>query len=600
MPCFQLQRVRTNLSLLSLSFINEFTAVCQEKSTHEIIEVTNKDLNSVSRGPDHSVSPPSSTIALSSFLRRLRSSPRSQGLLKIKDYTCRWIWKILNKNKPSRSVQCPGIPADGCDVGQIPIDILPDEVLLGIFDHYVGIFDHYVYEANMKNRWVTLVHVCQRWRNVGFGSPCRLNLQLVCSDKTPVRRTLDIWPPLPIIIIQYFDPARGMDNILAALEHVDRISRITLTQVPTAQMEKVVPAMQKPFPALTHLQLTSSETPLVAADIILGGPVPRLRVLTLDGISFRGLPKLLLSTTDLVVLDLGRIPHSAYISPETMVMNLSRLTRLLFLCLGFKSPQSRPHQERRRPPPPTRTVLFALKSFLFRGASEYLEDLVSRIDTPQVDVWSITFFHQLIFDTPQLTQFISRIPTLKAHDQAQARLVFYERHICVTFPLTPCGVFALGMSCKQLDWQLSSMAQICISSFPQALPLTVDHLYILESSGSQPHWLDDIDNSQWLEILRPFTTVKNLYLSKELARRVVPSLQELVGGRATELLPALQSLFLEELHPSGLVEEAIGRFVGVRQSSNHPIAVSPWKRGNPPLWILRTPEDYPFSMFLED
>ena len=377
-PCFQLQRVRTvpkkNLSLLSLSFINEFTAVCQEKSTHEIIEVTNKVLNSVSRGPDHSVSPPSSTIALSSFLRRLRSSARSQGLLKIKYYTRRWIWKILNKNKPSRSVQCPGIPADGCDVGQIPIDILPDEVLLGIFDYYV-------HEGNMESRWVTLVHVCQRWRNVVFGSPCRLNLQLVCSDKTPVRRTLDIWPPLPIIIIQYFDPARDMDNILAALEHVDRISRITLSQVPTAQMEKVVPAMQKPFPALTHLQLTSS-APLVAADIIIGGPAPRLRVLTLYGISIRRLPKLLLSTTDLVALDLMRIPHSAHVSPETMVMSLSRLTRLRFLRLGFKSPQSRPGQERRRLPPPARTVLPSLTSFLFRGVSEYLEDLVSRIDTP--------------------------------------------------------------------------------------------------------------------------------------------------------------------------------------------------------------------------
>ena len=470
----------------------------------------------------------------------------------------------------------------------MPIDILPDEVLLGIFDHYV-------HEAHINYGWVTVVHVCQRWRNVVFGSPCRLNLQLVCSDKTPVRRTLDIWPPLPIIIIQHFDPARDMDNILAALEHIDRISEIVLSYVPTVQMEKVMPAMQKPLLALTRLRLAS----LVAADLIPGGPAPRLRVLTLDGISIRGLPKLLSSTTDLVALDLARIPHSAYVSPETMVMSLSRLTRLKSLYLGFKSPQSRPGQERRRPPPSARTVLPSLMSFLFRGVSEYLEDLVSRIDTPQLRQLSITLFHQLIFDTPQFTQFISRIPTLKAHDQAQARLVFSERHICVVFPRILGGVFALRISCKQLDLQLPSLAQICISSFPQALAPTVDHLYILENRQSQPHWLDDIDTNQWLEILRPFTAVKNLYLSKELARRVAPSLQELVGGRVTESLPSLQSLFLEELQPSGLVEEAIGRFVAVRQSSNHPIAILPWKRGSPSLWMFGTPGVYLRPVFFE-
>ena len=163
------------------------------------------------------------------------------------------------------------------------------------------------------------------------------------------------------------------------------------------------------------------------------------------------------------------------------------------------------------------------------------------------------------------------------------------------------GVFALSISCNQLDWQLSSLAQICMSSFPQTLTPTVDHLYIFENSDSQPHWLDDIDNGQWLEILRPFTTVKNLYLSKELARRVAPSLHELVGGRVTESLPALQSLFLEELLLSGLVEEAIGRFVTVRQSSNHPIAISPWKRdtSSPLLWIFGIPEVYSLWVFFD-
>jgi len=108
----------------------------------------------------------------------------------------------------------------------------------------------------------------------------------------------------------------------------------------------------------------------------------------------------------------------------------------------------------------------------------------------------------------------------------------------------------------------------------------VEHLSILEETRSPLHWQDDIRNSEWLELLHPFTSVKNLYLSKELSPRIAPSLRELVGRRASEALPTLQNLFLEELHSplARPVEEAIGRFVAARQLSNHPVAISQWER----------------------
>jgi hypothetical protein len=507
----------------------------------------------------------------------------------VKNHARHWTRKIFNKSR-RRAQLVATTAADGHDVGQVPIDMLPDDALLEIFGFYV-------HETKGTNRWMTLVHVCQRWRIIVFDSPRHLDLQLVCTNITPVRRTLNVWPPLPIVIDQYFKSTQDIDNILAALEPSDRIREITLWHIPSAQWEKVLPAMEVQFPALTHLQLASSETPLVATDLILGGSVPRLRALTLDGVSFRGLPKLLFSATDLVALDLMRTPHSAYVSPEMMVTCLSTLTRLKFLYLGFKSPQSRPHQQRQRHPLPTRAVLPALSSFLFRGVSEYLEDLVSRIDAPQLGQVHISFFHQLIFDTPQLTQFIRRIPTVKAHDQAQARLVFSERLVYVIFKRTHSEVFRLGILCGQSDWQLSSLAQICVSSFPQALIPTVEHLYIVEDSRHRPHWQDDFENSQWLEILHPFTAVKNLYLSKDLASGVARSLQDLVRGRVTESLPALQNLFLEELHASGPVAEAIGRFVAARQSSDHPIVISPWKKDGPSQFVFGSPEVYSLPVF---
>jgi hypothetical protein len=205
---------------------------------------------------------------------------------------------------------------------------------------------------------------------------------------------------------------------------------------------------------------------------------------------------------------------------------------------------------------------------------------VARIDAPQLDKLVITFFNQLIFDTPQITQFIRRTPKFRGRDEA--RVVFSDSHVWVRFPFpqTSDGALELGISCSPSDWQLSSLAQVCGSSFPQALIPAVEHLYILKhrSSRSQLRWQDDIESSQWLELLHPFTAAKGLYISQEFAPRIAPALRELVGERATEVLPALQSLFLEETLPSEPVQNTIGQFVSARQLASHPIAVSRWER----------------------
>jgi hypothetical protein len=81
-----------------------------------------------------------------------------------------------------------------------------------------------------------------------------------------------------------------------------------------------------------------------------------------------------------------------------------------------------------------------------------------------------------------------------------------------------------------------------------------------------------------LDLLLPFTAVKNLYLSKEFAPGIAAALQELVGGRITEVLPSLQNIFVEGLEPSGPFQENIGQFVAARQLSGHPIAISVWDK----------------------
>ncbi len=448
--------------------------------------------------------------------------------------------------------------------------MLPEEALLEIFDWYSIDSDGYVYKTEA---WRTLVQVCQKWRNVVFESPHRLNLRLLCTNDRLVGKMLDIWPPLPIIIWGE-DTKTGEDNIVAALTHKVRVCEITLSSVPSSLWEKVLVEMQEPFPALTHLDLhTTDEVPIVS-DSFLGGSAPNLQYLLLSCVPFPGLSKLLSSATHLCTLHLWHIPHSGYISPELMSTALSALTRLETFSLEFQSPRSCPGRGRRRPPPPTRLVLPALTQFDFKGVSEYLEDLVARIDAPLLDRLDIEFFPQLIFHTPQLAQFIGRKPNFMAPDVAQVTFSNFKADLIL--PLTN-GRLELEICCTQSDWLLSMLAQVCSSSL--YLISSLEHLYIHEVvEYLRPCRQDDIENIQWLELLRSFTTVKALYLSRDITTRIIPAFEELVGERATAVLPALQSLFLEELHLSGPVQEALDSFVAARQLSGHPIAISQWDR----------------------
>ena len=106
--------------------------------------------------------------------------------------------------------------ADWCDVGQVTIDKLPDDALLYVFYFYVA-------QASEVEAWHKLVHVCQRWRILVFGSPRRLNLRIACTGRTLVNEKLDIWPALPIVISGLCIYSTSLDNVKAALGHHDRV-----------------------------------------------------------------------------------------------------------------------------------------------------------------------------------------------------------------------------------------------------------------------------------------------------------------------------------------------------------------------------------------
>ena len=124
------------------------------------------------------------------------------------------------------------------------MDVLPNEVLLEIFDFHLK-------RTEDMDAWHTLIHVCRRWRHLVLSSSRRLNLRIFCTDKKPVRKMLDIWPAFPLIVWNSLGVLVHEDNIIAALEHPDRVCEIGFG-ISSEMLEILSVAMEVPFPELKN------------------------------------------------------------------------------------------------------------------------------------------------------------------------------------------------------------------------------------------------------------------------------------------------------------------------------------------------------------
>jgi hypothetical protein len=470
------------------------------------------------------------------------------------------------------------------------IDTLPDYVLLETFEIYLDKDSPDDIDLDYNyDQWQTLVHVCRRWRCIVFASPRRLDLKLYCTRQRSIdSMMLDIWPTLPIVVVaKDIQSKEDVTNVIAALRHHGRVCKIFYSNEQFQDsLLKEFAAIDEPFPALTSLDLSSFISPQqqnvpVLPDSFLGGSAPLLQSLDLDGISYQSIKKLLSSTTNLSRLSLRRIPHSGYIAPETIVPCLSMLPRLESLDFGFQHPRSWAHQASRRPPPLTRVVLPNLISLGFNGDIEYLEDILSRIETPILNQGDLCFFNQLVFDSPLLGYFIHHTENFMTFHRAH--VAFGSWTVWVTFSggeetaNDDSESLLLEISCKPLDWQLSALAQV-LNSFLSSLQ-TVESLE-LEIRISHEGWQGEIEAIQWQEFFHPFRSVKKMTLVREdSVQLVAPALGELVGERATEVLPALQHLFLKthigtyDWVSSGPARKAVQRFIATRQLEGRPVTV---------------------------
>lgn len=473
----------------------------------------------------------------------------------------------------------------------MPIDVLPDNVLLEIFGFCLcddTSFSKYSYYRTRI--WQTLVHVCQRWRSIIFTSPRQLELYLTCSYGIPARKNLVFWPvtlPLSLDYSFFFRPTtpEDEDNIVAALEYPSRVHSIKI-DAGAPLMKKVVTTMRKSFPSLIRLDLKchySRDSFPVIPRKFLGGSVPHLQHLRLEYISTPHLPTLLLSARNLVTLTLDRIPLNGHI-PEGMAGLLATLTSLTTFSISCSVETSPSDQWQSRPDPPMRATLPALTRFDYSGHSKYLEDFLAQVDMPRVDYIGVEY-PMYLSQASQLSRFIERTENFKVEQFTRAEIVFYHED----------PFFALGrqegkfnqarllvriFEEAHLETQVRGMVHILRQLAPIFFNVDVlfAHGFYVQQQSSE------MDISEWLPLLCLFPAVEVLRLSGGAGVYIASALEDTAQEMVTEVLPALRLIKLakDELdNEDSEVDQdywdesgaSIERFPFLRQFSGCPVTV---------------------------
>ena len=365
------------------------------------------------------------------------------------------------------------------------------------------------------------------------------------------------------------------NNVIAALKHPERICELNVPMTKSL-LAKSALLLQASFPTLETLRLGSQDAsrPLILPICFLGGDTPRMRDIHLTSTAFSALPLLIQTTRELVSLQLDDVPHSGYFSPEALAAGLSATTQLKHLKLYFHPPSHRPDQRHTPSAAKSLSILPALTEIHFRGNSDYLEDLLARIDAPAVEQVDINFLELNTFDTPQLAQFINRTRTLKSPHHTSFRLSEDDLTVIHDFRLAPpssaSGTVRLQISCDDVDRQMSILVHVGrqFSSFLSSVETLDVNGSPMLFSLRDPR---ETDSAKWLELLRHFRGVRKFEVAGALVPNIASTLEQVTGNMARGILPLLRDLHLDE--PQSSTSPSIEPFVAARQLSSHPVTV---------------------------
>ena len=411
--------------------------------------------------------------------------------------------------------------------------------------------------------WYKLAHVCQRWRNILFGSALDLELSLVCTFGTPVADMLAHSPPLPLVL-DYVDNGRDItrddeDGIILALKQRGRVLRVRLLSV--TSLQKFIAAMDEEYPILEYLVIALPSIGTMFPETL---QAPHLRHLMLKGITLPIGSLLLTNAVGLVTLYIIADP-STYFHPNTLLQWILLMPQLEMLGIisTFPIPKS---DVARHTPIIAPITLPNLREFQFRGVTTYLETLVHRITAPRLERLQIDFFNQPTVSAPRLLQFMNTAENLKFDS---ANFSFSDKRAdAAIYPHGEFEMYALGIVvfCRHFDWQVYSMVQIS-SSLSQIFSV-VEHLALgheEHSQSSEEH--NQVDRTEWRRLLSPFRNVKTLLIDDGLVEDLSRCLELGDGELPLEVFPELQEL---TYYGSG---DAFTSFIDARQNTDRPVSL---------------------------
>ena len=462
----------------------------------------------------------------------------------------------------------------------ITIDMLPGDVLFEIFDLYrLDALEHSPLGGRFWE-WYTLAQVCQRWRSVLLESSRYFGLKVFCTYGTPSREILSSSLDFPVIARYGGFPesnlltAEDEDGVITLLDHPARLFEVQLTATaPILEKLATLEPTQQPFSMLEHLRLSTRTKPGLILPSEFGG-TPGLRNLWVIRIALPSLPRLMLLAPNLVSLRLEEIPDIGY-TLEALLICLPGMTQLKTLRIHFLFPSSRPvlvstlHSSERR------SVLHGLHYMEFHGPSEYLEYLVSTITTPSLKHIHIAFFNQLIFhipQVPQLSQFILRTETQRSANQATIHYSEVDISITLSQPGSP-HYLALRILCKNLDWQISSITELCEGLSHNLLH--IEQLNICASPTSFEREEDEMELTQleFPDLFRQFINVRRLCVMGGSVSHVAGALGHITGQLADMVLPELRVIYVEKDDELTSMQRGLQPFLVARWRSGHPVFI---------------------------
>lgn len=377
------------------------------------------------------------------------------------------------------------------------------------------------------------------------------------------------FPPFPLII-DFLDEHHDITTadeegiFLALRQQRDRVRRIRLRMfAPT--LLKFVEAFDGVFPMLESLFLRPPNRVKTMLALPETFQAPHMRHLVLNNFV---LPVSLLRTPGmgLVTFSLMWVPPSVYFDPSEFLGQLSRFPHLKTLRIGFQSPV--PNRDVEGHLLDTPIAFPDLRWFSCTGTSAYVEVLLHRVISPSLEKLQIWFFNQLTYSIPNLAKFAIEKENLRSR---MAKIVFSRETAFVKmYPDEEDMSRALYTEafCRNLDWQVSSMAQILHELTP--VFSSVEHLtLIFEKHSLSSNGHREIDDTQWRGLLRPFSnvTILQVDLNDKLAMGLTRALQFVDGESPTELLPKLKELkYVITKRVSGNSFEAL---INAREEAGH-------------------------------